>query len=153
MDMFRRKRVKSCVNRHAQPQVPGLLKNGQDAGLVHIEILIIRVQLDPPQPQSRDALQFRLPVGRVRVNRAERDHRIGGDGGAEVIDGFLLGGLGGDAEKNALVHPPFPHFFQGGGQRSVGLIVVAGDRRQFGDHLGSQSVGKDMNRRINQHER
>ena len=46
MDVFRREGIKACVDHYAQPQIPCLLENGEDAWLIHIEILIIRVQFD-----------------------------------------------------------------------------------------------------------
>ena len=46
MDVFWREGIKTCVDHYAQPQIPCLLENGEDAWLIHIEILIIRVQFD-----------------------------------------------------------------------------------------------------------
>lgn len=91
---------------------------------VDVEVLIIRVELDAPNPMFRQFLQHPVIIGLHGVDAAEGADVVAVDGYGKLVDGLALLDGGGDGQNNAFIHAELLHRLAQAVYRASGVGVI-----------------------------
>ena len=117
-------KVHARVEGDIQAQFFRLFQHSNGFLAVDVKVLIVRMELDAPNPMFRQFLQHPIVVGLHGVDAAKGADIITVDGDGELVDGLALFDRGSDGQNNAFIHAELLHRLAQAVYRASGVGVI-----------------------------